>query len=594
MTVGPRCRILGLGLLAAIGAACHPTRPPAAPAPHAPAPQRTPAATTIRPASFPAGWRFASGYPEVIAPHAMIASNSRLASEAGVEILERGGNAVDAAVATGFALAVTYPAAGNLGGGGFMVIRMADGRVAALDYRETAPLAASRDMYLDARGALTDKSVVGPLASGVPGSVAGLVEALRRYGTLPLADVMAPAIRLASEGFIVDSALSRSLSEARDLITRFDGKAVFFPNGEPLAPGTRLVQPALARTLRLIAEQGAAAFYSGEVADSIVAQMQRDGGIITKADLAAYRPIWREPIRATYRGDTIIAMPPSSSGGISTVETLNILETYPALPPFGSARYVHLLAEAFRRAFIDRNTLLGDPAFVEVPLERLTSKTYAASLRATIEEDRASPSPTFTAGRGEGSHTTHYSVVDRFGNAVSTTTTINSLYGSGVYVRGAGFFLNNEMDDFAAQPGKPNQFGLVQGEANAIAPGKRMLSAMSPTIVVDTTGQPLLVVGAAGGPRIITTTTQIILNVLEHGMSIGDAMAAPRVHEQAWPDRLFYERDGLAAPVADSLRAMGYELTAVRGLANANAIMRVRGGWAGVVEPRATGGAVGY
>lgn len=287
-------------------------------------------------------------------------------------------------------------------------------------------------------------------------------------------------------------------------------------------------------------------------------------------------------------------MPPSSSGGVTTMESLNILETYPQLPPFGSAGYAHDLAEAFRRAFIDRNTLLGDPAFVHAPIGKLTSKAYARVLRDSIPDDRAGVTPTFTVSRAESMHTTHYSVVDARGDAVATTTTLNSLYGSGVYVAGAGFFLNNEMDDFASLPGTANQFGLVQGDANAIEPGKRMLSAMSPTIVVDRTGKPLLIVGAAGGPTIITATTQVILNVIDNRMSLANAMSAPRLHEQAWPDELTYERGGLTDAVLDSLRAMGYTLHATGHLANANAVMRVDGGWAGMVEPRSTGGAVGF
>jgi gamma-glutamyltranspeptidase/glutathione hydrolase len=322
--------------------------------------------------------------------------------------------------------------------------------------------------------------------------------------------------------------------------------------------------------------------------------MRRDGGIITKEDLAAYEPVWRDPVRSTYRGYSLIAMPPASSGGITTVESLNILETFDSLPPFGSAEYAHLVAESFRRAFIDRNTKLGDPKFVDVPREDLTSKPYAESLRATKDLHHASRTPTFAAVGPEPVHTTHYSVADAQGNAVATTTTINSLYGSGVYVRGAGFFLNNEMDDFASDPGKPNQFGLVQGEVNAIEPGKRMLSAMSPTIVLDPNGELLLVVGAAGGPRIITSTTQVILNVIDNRMSLGDAMAAPRIHHQAWPDEIRYERGGLAPAVADSLAAMGHHLSATRSLANANAVMHVAGGYEGVVEPRSSGGAVGY
>ena len=524
----------------------------------------------------------------------MVSSNSELASRAGVEILEKGGNAVDAAVATGFALAVTHPSAGNLGGGGFMVIRMADGRTAALDYREVAPLAATRDMYLDEQGNLTDKSTIGPLASGVPGAVAGMTEALSKYGSLSLAEVMKPAIRLAGEGFIVDSALAGSIAGTRDKITRFEGASVFFPGGKPIQPGERLVQPALARTLQLIADEGAKAFYQGEIADSVAAEMRRDGGIITKEDLAGYKPIWRTPIQSTYRGYSIVAMPPSSSGGITTVETLNILETYDHLPSFGSAEYDHLVAEAFRRAFIDRNTKLGDPAFVDVPVAELTSKAYAKTLASTIESDQASRTPSFAASAGEPVHTTHYSVADSRGNAVATTTTLNSGFGSGVYVRGAGFFMNNEMDDFSAQPGHANQFGLVQGEANAIVPGKRMLSAMSPTIVLDKDGKLFLVVGAAGGPTIITATTQIILNTIDNKMSLADAMRAPRLHHQAWPDTLFYERGGIAPATLDSLLAMGHHPVTRGSIANSNAVMKVDGGYEGLSEPRSSGGAVGY
>jgi gamma-glutamyltranspeptidase/glutathione hydrolase len=583
-------RILSLltGGVLAFGTAC---RPAAHPAGEVPAPAAVPAR---QPAKFPDGWRFRPEGKSTFARHGMVVSNSDLASMAGVEILEHGGNAMDAAVATGFALAVTYPAAGNLGGGGFMVIRMADGRAAAIDYREVAPLASTRDMYLDADGRLTDKSLVGALASGVPGAVAGMAEALRRYGTMSLADVMQPAIRMAVDGFVVDSAYTRYLIGSRDLIMQFAGADVFFPNGEPLAPGTRLVQPELARTLRAIAERGARAFYEGEIADSLVAELQRGGGIMTREDLARYEPIWREPVRGTYRGYTILGMPPASSGGITMMETLNILETYDRLPPFGSALYTHLVSEAFRRAFIDRNTKLGDPAFVQVPQRELTSKEYARKLRASIDSTRASRTPSFVAGALEPIHTTHYSVADAHGNAVATTTTLNSSFGSGFFIRSLGIFMNNEMDDFAAQPGEPNQFGLVQGEANAIAPGKRMLSAMSPTIVLDPRGNLFLVAGAAGGPRIITATTQIILNAIDHRMSLADAMSAPRIHHQAWPDSIRYERGGLTPAAMDTLRAMGHGLSAYGSVGNANALMRVQGGYEGVSEPRASGGAVGY
>jgi gamma-glutamyltranspeptidase / glutathione hydrolase len=554
--------------------------------------QGTPSAT--RPAGFPADWTVGLHQQAATAPRAMIASNSDLASEAGVEILKHGGNAVDAAVATGFAMAVTFPQAGNIGGGGFMVIHMADGRNAAMDYREVAPLAATRNMYLDAHGKLTDKSRIGALSVGVPGAVAGMAAALKQYGTMSLHDVMQPAIRLARDGFTVDSALARAVAAGAKLIGPYEGAAVFMPDGKPVAAGTLLRQPQLARTLTAIADQGPDAFYKGWIADSLVAEMHRDHGIITRADLAKYTPVWRDPIKGTYRGDTIYSMPPSSSGGIIEVEILNILETFPTLPAFGSTQYDHDVAEAFRRAFIDRNTELGDPAFVKNPVDRLTSKAYARTLRDSILPDKASKTPTFAQVAGEGMHTTHYSVVDSAGDAVSTTTTLNSLFGSGNYVGGAGFFLNNEMDDFASDPGHPNQFGLVQGEANAIQPGKRMLSAMTPTIVIDSTGKVLLVVGAAGGPTIITATTQVILNVVDHHMSLADAMSAPRIHQQAWPDDIEYERGGLNPAVVDSLKAMGYALRQVGHLANANAVMRTATGWEGMVEPRSTGGARGY
>jgi gamma-glutamyltranspeptidase/glutathione hydrolase len=544
--------------------------------------------------TFPDTWGYRSGRAAIFGEHAMVASDAPLASQAGVEIMQKGGNAVDAAVAVGFAMAVTFPEAGNIGGGGYMVIRMADGRTAAVDYREIAPLAATRDMYLDEQGNLTDKSVVGPLASGVPGAVAGLTEALAKYGTMKLADVMAPAIRYAEEGFIVDSAQARSYRNNAPLLERFAGAKVFLPNGQPVAYGTRLVQPKLAATLRRIAAQGAAGFYSGETARAIADQMKKEGGIITEADLARYKAVWREPVKSTYRGYTLLTMPPSSSGGVVITETLNILEGFPSMPAFGSAEYAHILGSAYQRAFIDRNEKLADPAFVPVPMKELTDKGYAAKLRATIGQSRATPTSSLAKTMREGMETTHYSVADSHGNAVATTTTLNALYGSGVYVEDAGFFLNDEMDDFAAAPGKPNMFGLVQGEANAIQPGKRMLSAMSPTIVLDRDGSLLLVVGSRGGPRIITSTSQVILNVLDQHMILSDAVSAPRIHHQSLPDSLMYERGGLSTAVLDSLRAMGYGLEPIGGVGLINAIMRVRGGYEGMSDPRSSGRPVGY
>lgn len=538
------------------------------------------------------------------ARRAMVASSSRIAAEAGAEILRAGGNAVDAAVATGFALAVAYPEAGNLGGGGYSVIRMADGRTAALDYRETAPMAARRDMYLDASGRLTEAAQVGRAASGVPGAVAGLVATLEKYGSMPLARVMEPAIRLASEGFIVDAALASSIAARESLIRRFGGSSLFLPGGRPPATGTRFVQPELAGTLRLVALNGASGFYRGKVAAAIVAEMQqgcpagtssrdrasRGCGLLTLEDLAAYEPVWRTPVTTTYRAHTILSMPPSSSGGITLGESLNILERAP-VGAFGSAPRVHLVASAFQRAFIDRNELLGDTDFVSVPAARLLSKEYAATVYKAIDPSRATPTPALAARGREGTETTHYSVIDESGNAVSTTTTINRLYGSGVFVPGAGFFLNNTMDDFATLSGVQNHFGLVQGEANAIAPRKRMLSAMTPTIVLDPRGALYMVIGARGGPRIITAMAQVILNVIDHRMSLSDAMHAPRIHHQALPDLLRVDRNGFGGEVEARLSAMGHAVEPVDYVGGSVvAIKRVARGWEGMNDPRARGG----
>ncbi|HLF12895.1 MAG TPA: gamma-glutamyltransferase [Gammaproteobacteria bacterium] len=539
----------------------------------------------------------------------MVASNNRLASEAGAEILRAGGNAVDAAVAVGFALAVSLPEAGNIGGGGYMLIRLADGRKAALDYREVAPGAATADMYLDSSGALTKAGVIGRAASGVPGAVAGLTAALARYGTMPLEKVMAPAIRMAAEGIVVDSAFAASVAGKDTTIRRFAGAEIFLPGGRPITEGTRLVQQDLAETLLTIAREGAPGFYRGRVAQQIVAEMQRDCpatvavrerashgcGIITARDLEQYRPVWREPLRTTYRGYTLLSMPPSSSGGITVGESLNILEPFSSLPSFGTPQYFHLLASAFQRAFVDRNAKLADPAFATVPIAELTSKEYALRLQKTIEPDHHTPTAALETLASEGTETTHYSVVDSQGNAVATTTTINGLYGSGVLISGAGFFMNNEMDDFTSQAGKANQFGLVQGQSNAIAPGKRMLSAMAPTIVLDQRGKLLLVLGGRGGPRIITSTAQVILNVIDNRMTLADAMSAPRIHHQAIPDSLRYERGGLEPATLAKLTEIGHAIYPREKIdAVMTAIMRVRGGYVGMDDPRSGGAAVGY
>jgi gamma-glutamyltranspeptidase / glutathione hydrolase len=540
------------------------------------------------------GWKYTGQARVTEGARAMVVAGSGIASEVGREILQRGGSAVDAAVAVGFALAVVHPEAGNLGGGGFMVIRQKDGTVQTLDYRETAPARSTRDMYLDERGEPTERSVTGHLSAGVPGAVAGLTEAHRRYGLLPLAAVIEPAIRLARDGFVVDEYRSRSIADDSSRLALFPAsRASFLPGGAPPAPGTVLRQPDLASTLEAIRDYGADGFYRGRVADLIVAEMERGGGLISREDLAGYRAIWRDPITITYRGYSIYSMPPASSGGVTMGEILNIMEGYDPLPRFGSATLMHLEAEAMRRAFIDRNTYLGDPAFVRNPTERLLSKDYAADLRKGIG-DRATPTPAFVSRPRTGSSTTHYSVVDEEGNAVSCTTTLNNSYGSAVTVAGAGFLLNDEMDDFATAPGKPNMYGLVQGEANAIAPGKRMLSAMTPSIVLDPTGQLLMVVGTPGGPRIITMVYHVISNVIDHRMPLPDAVAAPRMHHQGLPDTLRVERGGFPAAALDSLRARGHAIGTGGYWGDIEAIIRTPAGWQGVSDPRRGGGGAGF
>ncbi len=586
--LAPLRRRLLLTLLATLSAACAGTGP---------APRSAAPAVAIPSPYIPTDWPLLAETTPVMVPHAIVASIHPRASEVGAAMLRKGGNAIDAAVAVGFALAVVHPSAGNLGGGGFMVLRLRDGSVHALDFREAAPQAATRDMYVDSLGQISAHSVTGHLAVGVPGSVAGLAEAQRRFGTLPLATVIEPAIRLAEDGVVLDEARSRSLGYAAPRLRQFPASRDQFllPSGEAPPPGTLFVQPDLARTLRAIADSGPTVFYEGGIAQLIVAEMDRGGGLMTREDLAAYRTVWRDPVTIDYRGHRIYSMPPSSSGGVTMAEILNILEGFDPLPPFGSASHVHLVVEAMRRAFTDRNHFLGDPAFVDMPLDRLTSKTYATALRRTIDPHRATPSVSLRPGSVEGDHTTHYSVVDADGNAVAVTTTINSGYGSGVTVRSAGFLLNNEMDDFTSVPGQPNQYGLVQGEANAIAPGKRMLSAMTPSIVLDRDGNLLMVVGTPGGPTIITTVMQVISNVVDHGMSLAEAIAVPRVHHQALPDQIAYERGGLRADVVADLERRGHRVEERRGLSGEVAgILRTAEGWIGVSDPRSAGGSVGY
>ena len=548
------------------------------------------------PGSTPAGgiaptWAFSGKARVITASQALVVSGSPIASEIGTDILRQGGNAVDAAVAVGFALAVVHPEAGNIGGGGFMVIRLADGRVQTLDYRETAPGRATRDMYVPAG---PEASVTGHLAAGVPGAVAGLTAAHRRFGRLPFTVVIQPAIRLAFEGFLIDDYRSRSIGEDSTRLVLFPAsRSTFLPNDRPPAPGSTFRQPELGATLEAIRDSGAAGFYRGRVADLIVAEMGRGGGLISREDLERYRAIWREPIEISYRGHTIYSMPPASSGGVTMGEILNIMEGYDPLPPFGSTALMHREAEAMRRAFTDRNRYLGDPGFVRNPVERLLSKEYAAQLRREIGE-RASVTPRFEADAAAGSSTTHYSVVDAEGNAVSSTTTLNNSYGSAVTVTGAGFLLNDEMDDFATSPGQPNMYGLVQGEANAIAPGKRMLSAMTPSIVLDREKKLFLIVGTPGGPKIITMVYHVISNVIDHRMPLPQAVEAPRNHHQALPDSLQVEEGGFLSAVLDSLGAKGHGIWSRQPWGDAEAIIRTPAGWQGVSDPRLGGGGAGY
>jgi gamma-glutamyltranspeptidase / glutathione hydrolase len=551
---------------------------------------------------FPPEWEITrESLAPTLARRGMVVTTDRVASEIGAEILRRGGNAVDAAVAVHFALAVVNPEAGNIGGGGFLVARMADGTVAALDFREAAPMAATRDMYLEADGSVSaTRSLVGHLAAGVPGSVAGMWEAHRRFGSLPWADLLAPAVALA-QGLVVHERLASSLAAYENRLGRYPATAaVFLPGNRPPRVGERWVQADLAATLGRVQAEGADGFYRGRTAALVEAEMRRGGGIMTAADLARYRAVWRDPVRFAYRGHEVISMPPPSSGGVTLAATLKILEGYD-LRALGylSPEHVHLFTEATRRAYADRNAYLGDPDFVPQPTARMASEAYAAERRGTIDRARASRSADVRPGLGpvpsEGENTTHYSIVDERGNAVAVTTTINSLYGSLVTVEGAGFLLNNEMDDFTAKPGVPNQFGLVQGRANAVRPGARMLSAMTPTIVLDPRGGVLLVTGTPGGSTIITTVAQIVSNVVDFRMDVATATAAPRLHHQHLPDTLRFEHRGLAPATVERLRAMGHAVQERPGYqGDVQSILVLPGGYqSGVADPRRGGAAVG-
>ncbi len=543
----------------------------------------------------------------VRAAHGMVASASRLASGVGVDVLRRGGNAVDAAIAVGFALAVTYPAAGNLGGGGFMMLRLRDGRATAIDYREMAPGAASHNVYLDRRGDLIKgegSSTVGYRAAGVPGTVAGMELALKKYGSgrLTWAQLIEPARRLAVNGFPVSYSLSRSLRGNDDLLKLYaDSRRIYLNNGRFHNEGDMLRQPELAATFARLQSGGAREFYEGETARLVVADMKRHHGLMTLDDLRGYVAKERVPLRGTYRGFEVISMPPPSSGGAVLLEMLNILEGYDLQKMnYASSEKYHLLIESMRRAFADRAEYMGDADFVDVPIAGLLDKGYAARQRASINLERASTSAQVKAGGpagAESEETTHFTVVDAAGNVVSNTYTLNGSYGSGVVARGTGFLLNNEMDDFAAKPGVPNAYGLIQGERNAVAPRKRPLSAMTPTFVLRKDGSLWFAVGSPGGPTIINTVLQTIINVVDHGMNIQQAIDAPRVHHQWLPDEIVYEPYGLSGDTQSALTGRGHKLVArPRYMGDTQGIMieektNIR---LGASDPRNDGAAIGY
>ena len=537
----------------------------------------------------------------VHASNAMVSTQEALASEVGLDILKSGGNAVDAAVAIGFALAVTLPRAGNLGGGGFMLVHdAASGGTVAIDYREMAPAAALRDMYLDNAGDVdNEKARFSYESVGVPGTVAGLVLALDTFGSMSLAEVMAPAIELAENGFRVRQDLAQSIASYGQRLTNWpESSRIFFkPDSSAYQPGDRLVQSELAWSLKQIADHGPEAFYSGAVAERIAADMQANGGLITLEDLAAYEAKIRKPVTGNYRGYQIYSMPPPSSGGIHLLQILNILEDYPiGFLGANSADSIHLMAEAMKLAYADRSEHLGDPDFWDVPVAGLTSKSYAARLRNRIDPARATPAEAIKPGTppvAESNDTTHYSVIDAAGNMVANTYTLNFAYGTGIVAAGTGILLNNEMDDFSSKPGVPNAYGLIGGEANAIEPGKRPLSSMTPTLVLKD-GAPFLATGSPGGSRIITTTLQIIMNVIDHDMNIAAATASPRIHHQWLPDELRIER-GISADTLDLLGTRGHRVVVKSAMGSTQSIMRTEDGLFGASDPRRPGAStLGY
>lgn len=542
---------------------------------------------------------FAESPEAVRGKNGMVVSASRLASEVGIEILKKGGNAVDAAVAVGFALAVTYPAAGNIGGGGFMVIRFNDGKSTAIDYREKAPLNSYEKMFQDSAGNfLPALSQEGTTSAGVPGSVAGLIYALEKYGTMKLSDILQPAVKLAEEGFLLDYQSAQSINfYYQDFLKYPSSKKIFTNNDRPFNEGDLFVQKDLAHTLKLIAENGRDGFYKGEVAKRLVAQIQSLGGILTQEDLDNYFPVERLPLAGTYRGYEIITMGPPSAGGITLLQTLNILENKTfSRDDWGSSNYIHTITEALKYSFADRSKYLGDPDFYPVPVDKLISKSYARELFQRIS-DSAVPSIEINPGRylsfEESKETTHYSVIDKEGNAVSTTTTLNSSFGSRIVVDGAGFLLNNEMDDFSSKPGEPNQFGLIGSEANRIQPGKRMLSSMTPTIITKNE-KPVLILGSPGGSTIPTVVLQVILNYLDFGMDIQQAVNAPRFHHQWLPDQIDFEEFGIVKDVMENLIAKGQRIGDKKILGRVEAVAIENNLYLGATDPRGSGAAVGY
>ncbi len=556
-----------------------------------------PAAAPAQESRIPAAQGFATqGFVAqgVLAQNGMVVAQEARAARIGNDILQKGGNAVDAAVAVGFALAVTYPRAGNLGGGGFMVIHLANGTDTTIDYREAAPRGINAQSFLDAQGnADPQKSRESALAIGVPGTVAGLTLAEDKYGSgkFTLADLIAPAVKMARDGISFEDDRAESLPNERARLARWPStvKIFFKKDGAPIASGDRLVQSDLADTLEAIGREGPSAFYEGPTAGEIADAVRAAGGVMTADDLGDYRAIERPPVRGTYRGYDVVAMAPPSSGGVGLIEMLNILEGYD-LANTEKQKLLHLEVEAMKRAYADRTLFLGDPDKVKNPVERLISKDYAAAWRATIDPAHATPASAIHAGGAvdpEGHNTTHFSVIDRFGNAVSNTYTLNFSFGVGLVADGTGVLLNNELDDFAAKPYSPNAYGLLGADANAPGPGKRPLSSMTPTILLKD-GKPVLITGSPGGSRIITTVLQVIVNAIDRNMDIAAAVAAPRIHNQWMPDQVYVE-PGLAPELVDALRGYGDTVVPQRPFTSANSIMVTPKGIMGAADPRTRG-----